>query len=383
MPGGAKPAAPIRALVLGRSLAAGGTEKQSIFFTRALSNFGPTTLICLYRDTDERMLRLADAHGIELRFLRGTLLRKFFWLQRYVKREAVDLIVATLPITNLIGGAIALIHGTAVLGGFRNCVEERLGRLVAMRLLHRFLFSGTVANSFSGQDFLLERGFSPETTFVIPNAIDRVEPAAPREDEGDVIRLVTVARMVWYKRHTLALRAFSHVRDAAQKQGLEIEYEIVGYGPEEDRILALIEELSLGDHVRVRTAGADVRAAFSGADIYLCSSLQEGMSNAVMEAMSCGLPVVSTAAGDNPRLVKSGKTGFLSERGTPEDLAGHILTLARDPALRHRMGRAGQRLIEEEYSLSKLQSRMGRVLAELGLRPSLPRTPAPVPRRDG
>lgn len=358
--------ADLNALVLGRSLLNGGTEKQSILITRALDEIGSGELVCLHADTDAGMEELAAEQGITVRFLDGTLLEKILWLQRHVRANEINLIVATLPVTNLVGGIVGLCSDTEVLGGFRTSEEQRFGRIFAMGILHRFAFLGTIANSFSGRDFLVRKGFDPETVFVLPNAVANV-PSEVRKHEysSPIVRLVTVARLVWHKRHELAIRAFAHARARSEAAGIELRYDLVGYGPERTQIQDVIDNLGLENDVQILDRGTDITDVLSEADIYLCTSMQEGMPNSVMEAMSFGLPVVSTVAGDTSVLVRDGETGFLVESDNPSNIAEYLSILAHDAGRRRQMGQNALRLIERHYTMEELQFRLEQILCRV------------------
>jgi glycosyltransferase involved in cell wall biosynthesis len=78
------------------------------------------------------------------------------------------------------------------------------------------------------------------------------------------------------------------------------------------------------------------------------------MSNAILEAMAAGLPVVATAVGGTPEVVVDGVTGFLVPPRDPEALADAILCLLRDPELRKRMGTVGRARVTEHFSVEQM-----------------------------
>lgn len=80
----------------------------------------------------------------------------------------------------------------------------------------------------------------------------------------------------------------------------------------------------------------------------------EGISNSIMESMACGLPVVCTASGGNPELVVHGETGFLVPVGDARAVADRLIRLAEDPSDARRMGAAGRRRLDEEFSVTRM-----------------------------
>ena len=101
----------------------------------------------------------------------------------------------------------------------------------------------------------------------------------------------------------------------------------------------------------------------------MLASESEGLSNAVLEYMAAGLPVVATRVAGTPELVVNGETGFLVGVAAPESMADAILTLLDEPHLASRMGRAGRARIEAEFSFDRMvretEAAYDRVLGEL------------------
>ena len=159
----------------------------------------------------------------------------------------------------------------------------------------------------------------------------------------------TVARLDPVKRLDVLLRALALLEGVLAV--------IVGYGPEEQRLRALAGQLGIADRVRFVGYQQDVRPWLALLDLFVLASDWEGMSNALLEAMAAGLPVVATATGGTPDVVVKGETGLLVPAGDASALARAIETLLADAALRERMGRAGQRRVAERFSVKRMVER--------------------------
>jgi glycosyltransferase involved in cell wall biosynthesis len=109
----------------------------------------------------------------------------------------------------------------------------------------------------------------------------------------------------------------------------------------------------------------DVPAVLTGFDIFVLSSIAEGMSNAILEAMATGLPVVATRVGGNPELVADGSSGFLVEPGSPAALADALRRYLGDPGLLARHGRAARELAQAEFSLDRMVGEYGQLYGRL------------------
>ena len=90
------------------------------------------------------------------------------------------------------------------------------------------------------------------------------------------------------------------------------------------------------------------------ADLYVCSSLSEGLSLSILEAMAVGKPILATDVGGNPELISEGESGLLVHPGKPEELADRLLTLAKDRALAEKYGSNARVKAYEQFSLETM-----------------------------
>ena len=122
-----------------------------------------------------------------------------------------------------------------------------------------------------------------------------------------------------------------------------------------ERILYTARHLGLGDRVRLhgQLEPAQVCAHLQRADTLLHASLSEGLPNAVLEAMACGLPVVATDVGGTNEAVSDDVEGFLIAPRDPHAAAHALAALWRDRELRQRMGDAGRARIQAQFTLER------------------------------
>lgn len=198
----------------------------------------------------------------------------------------------------------------------------------------------------------LQYGLNPRKAWVIYPAVD-VEfftPAAAGERQDHRFRIVTTGSLTWVKGHEYALMAVRRLRE----RRVPVQFEIIGDGPERQRLLYTIEDLDLQDCVRLagRLPPAAVRQRLQAADAFLLSSLSEGLSNAALEAMACGLPVATTDVGGMREAIRDGVEGLLTPPRHPEALAQALERLWRDPELRARLGAAGRQRVVRDFNLA-------------------------------
>jgi len=153
---------------------------------------------------------------------------------------------------------------------------------------------------------------------------------------GDDVLVVTVANLRAEKGYDVLLGAARRVADA----GAPVRFAAVGRGPLREELEAAHRSLGLGDRFRFLGQRADVLRVLAGADVFVLASRHEGLPVALMEATSLGLPVVATAVGEVPSVVRDGQEGVIVAPGRDDALAEAVLRLASDGALRERLGRA-------------------------------------------
>jgi glycosyltransferase involved in cell wall biosynthesis len=132
---------------------------------------------------------------------------------------------------------------------------------------------------------------------------------------------------------------------------------VVGYGPEEQRLKEMAEELGLGERVHFAGYQQDVWTWLAACDVFALSSDWEGMPNAVLEAMAAGLPVAATAVGGTPDVVVQGATGLLVPPDDATALAAALDRLIHDPDLRRTMGAAGRQRVRARFSVQQMVER--------------------------
>jgi colanic acid/amylovoran biosynthesis glycosyltransferase len=228
------------------------------------------------------------------------------------------------------------------------------------------VWAGAAGLHFLGEDLwrrARRRGCPPDRFhMLIPPAIDvefhkRDEAELSRKSEGSrPLRILSVGRLEWKKGYENALLAIRRLLD----RGVACEYRIVGDGDYFPAVAFMRRQLGLEGVVEVLGAlpREDVRQEMQSADVLLHSAVSEGFCNAVIEAQSMELPVVCTDADGLRENVADGETGFVVPRRDPEALAAKLEVLARDPALRQRMGKAGRKRVLKNFRLSDQLDRL-------------------------
>lgn len=149
---------------------------------------------------------------------------------------------------------------------------------------------------------------------------------------------------------------------------------LIGTGTEAQRaeLLRQAETAGVGGRVHVHGVTGDVVPVLKHLDVGVLCSESEGLSNAIIEYLGCGLPVVATEVGGNPDLVADGENGFLYRVGRVDHLAEHLARLLGDPALRARLGAASRARFEGRFRLDRMAAETAAVYERVLAPPPAP-----------
>ncbi len=151
--------------------------------------------------------------------------------------------------------------------------------------------------------------------------------------------------------------------------GADARLNLVGYGPDEDKLKRLAMALDIQEKVSFRGREENVLKELSETDIFVLPSLSEGMSNVLLEAMSCGLPVIATGVGGALEMIRHGINGMLVPPGDPAALSKALMDLLASESAALSLGREARKTVEERYQLSHTADCYRRLYRELTAAP--------------
>lgn len=191
-------------------------------------------------------------------------------------------------------------------------------------------------------------GVSKEKIIVIYNAIEPLDGVEPLPVPLNTpVKAVTVGRLIPLKRVDGLLKALKEVPDL----GLVV----VGDGPERPRLEQLARDLGVSN--RVYFAGQRSRretlSLMAACDLFVLNSTHEGLPHVVLEAMALGLPVVATAVGGTPEVVRDGETGRLVSL-EDSSLRTALQELVGDPSLRQRLSQAANKWVRKNFGMESM-----------------------------
>lgn len=169
---------------------------------------------------------------------------------------------------------------------------------------------------------------------------------------GSEIKITFVGRLHAQKGLETLLLAFQQV--LSQVPSPQLCLQLVGTGPLQATLEAKVQKLGIVDRVIFLGQLPDVFPVLYESDIFVLPSRAEGMSNALLEAMTCGLPCIASNIPANTNLIEDRQTGLLAKVDDVEDLAQAILQLVTDQTLREKLGQAARQTIIENYSINSV-----------------------------
>lgn len=224
--------------------------------------------------------------------------------------------------------------------------------------LDRFVlrsFTSVVAVSNEVRERLLAAGVNANRIHVVRNGID-VRPfadALPSLRDGlppDALLVGLIGRLAWEKGVDIYLAAASRVL----AEFPAARFVIVGEGPDRAALEAKCNALGLHSAISFVGRRDDMPSVYASLDLMVSASRQEGLPIALLEGMASGLPVVATAVGEVPTVIRNKSIGLLVPPEDPDALANAILTLLRDPGRRIQLSAAARELIAADYSADRM-----------------------------
>ena len=164
----------------------------------------------------------------------------------------------------------------------------------------------------------------------------------------------TVGRMQTVKDQLTLTRAFLRALEIAPSLKTHVRLVLVGEGPLREQCLRLLTSAQIAHLAWLPGERNDISAIMHGLDCFVLPSLAEGISNTILEAMACGLPVIATNVGGNADLVLHGITGYIEPAGEVNAIAHRLVELATSPELAQKMGRAGRQRVLDKFSLDAM-----------------------------
>ena len=314
------------------SLGSGGAERVvSLLANKMVERGHQVEIICLkfndvYYQTDSRVKVTLAMQQTQNR------LTEVFWLRKYLKKQNPDVVIPftegvyCFTILSLLGTGIPIIASERL-----DPAAMSTTRKVLKRLLLPFA-DWLVVQTQSIKEYFPES--IQKKTSIIYNPVNEesLSPTLPLR-EGRLNRIISVGRLYPQKNQAMMIRAFAKVAD----QFPDWQLVIFGEGPLRESLELIVESLEMKDRVLLPGRTENVIEELRKSKIFCMSSDYEGMSNAMIEAICVGLPIISTKVSGTEELIRDGENGFIVEIGDEERFTNCISQLISSPSLQDKM----------------------------------------------
>ena len=296
-----------------------------------------------------------SAGGLDLKLLRG--------IRHLVQQLDIEIVHSHLFTTNVYASAACAFSHVPVVSTFHGTMDVEDGdraKRLKWSVLNRFSRRTVFVSQYLRDHFVRQRLALTSKTQVIYNGTDteRFEHSATRAEARASLGLTPGAFVIGCvgdlrvaKDYSSAIRAAGLVHDQLPHARMIIAGSKTELLPD---LLKLRDSLGLSEVVDFIGFQPDVAKVLPAFDVYLSSSVSEGFSLTVVEAMAAGLPVVATRSGGPEEIVRDGETGLLVEVGSPSAIADAILGLQRDEPRARAFADAGARLASKSFSITAM-----------------------------
>ena len=372
---------PIRLLKIVPTMLCGGTENQFMTLSRSLKGHDfQVELACLRRvgpfvaqAASEGMplheypiesFRNARAVGQQMRFAKDLIQRRIEIVHAYSFYGNVF----AIPPARL-AAAPVVIASIRDRGPYLTPMQMKVQRHIC-RFATRVL-----VNADAVRQWLVDQGYDPKRIVIIPNGVDldrfatHVDPAALRQELGlpsDALLITVVSRLNQMKGLEQFLEAAAILAAKFPKAYFLVVGEpTVGDHQYKPSLARLAARLGIADRVVFTGIRSDVPAVLASAAVSVMPSLNEALSNVLLESMAAGVPTVATRVGGTPEAMVDGVTGLLVPPGDSAALASAVERLLSDPQFAATLGHAAKQTVKARFSAERMADATAQLYADL------------------
>lgn len=334
---------------LAGTLGQGGAERQLFLHCRLLKQAGAEVHV-LSLTQGSFWEKPIQNLGVPIHFVgqNSSKIGRILAIRRMLKKLRPQLCQSQHFYTNLYGYTASKGLGIIDVGAVRSNIHAEMNsrhRLICKWSLNNPTW--ILANSQQAIAAAPHYGRAISSIRYLPNIIQCDQFPSATHAVRKKYHILGVGRLVELKHWHIFLEVIAQLQGA----GHPVQGILVGDGPQRGILEEKARDLGLDeDALQFAGAVADVKPFYATADLLLATSSLEGMPNVVMEAMACGLPVVSTRVGGIPDLIEHEIRGFLAEVDEMDRLREHCTMLLSHFALRRQMGHAGRAYVETHHS---------------------------------
>lgn len=311
------------------TLTSGGSERVMSIVANKMQERGyEVEIVCL----NDQIVFYPINKGIKITHVEieaGTksLSKKLWWFRKHIKQTKPDVVIAfmvsvyTVTLLALIGVDIPVISSVRNDPAYSNLRKKITRKILLPRSAHVVVQTQQIKQYFN-------KNIQKKTTVIYNPVNEKVFEFQLAEKEN---RIISVGRLYPQKDQKTMIEAFAQVSE--QYPGWKLV--IFGEGPEREALESLVERLKVKDKVSMPGRSENIIDELNKSKVFCLSSIYEGMSNALVEAICVGLPVVTTKVSGTEELIKDGENGFIVNIGDKEAMANALIKIIEDKNLQN------------------------------------------------
>ena len=338
------------------SLGIGGTEKQLLMKMKYLKDKYDFTVIIFFQKGDlHNSFKKMGIKVVDFRNSSGNLLWKYasilikFFL--YIKKKKPKIINLYLPHSYLIFGFFSYIFPNIKFFMSRRSLNNYqkkipLIRFVEKYILHRKMKTILVNSNAIRNELIKSERVKKDKIKLIYNS---VEIQKINKQSNVKINILHLANLIPYKNHKLVIKACNEIKSIAN-----YTIHFVGDGEPEYKIELQkeIEKYGLSNKIKFHGKVKNYLEVTKGANIGILSSNEEGFSNAILEYLAQGIPVISTNVGGNSEIIDHNKNGFLVKKNDYVEFSKYMKILITNRKLRIKFGKCGFEKVKKDFTIT-------------------------------
>ncbi len=291
-----------------------------------------------------------NSSGFRAPFRNYTDLTTFYKIFCFVKKHKIDIIVSTKKKEYFICGVVAK------LAGIKNVLRlgslRKLDKPVWHNIVYDKLNHGMIVNAHRIKQTLLQYDFMHNNKIkVIYNGIVQDEVNEHILKTDNMFSITSAGRLTKPKGFHILIRAVAELPVNIRQK---IQVKIIGDGPYRKELEDLAKKLNVFRNVHFSGFVNTPQRIIAASDVFVLLSLNEGLSNSLLEAMINGVPVLTTDAGGVREFIKHKKNGFITRSINPSDIASELKNIIENREESASIGREGRKTVAELFSMDKM-----------------------------
>ncbi len=282
----------------------------------------------------------------------------------FVKKHKIDIIVSTKKKEYFICGLVAKLAG--IKNVLRLGIVRKLDKPIWHNIIYNKLNHGIIVNAHRIKQNLLKYNFMHSKKIkVIYNGIIQDKSAAviAKRKRTDAMFIITSAgRLTKPKGFHILIKAVSELPAGTRKK---VKVQIMGDGPYRAALEKLAKENNISDNVEFTGFVNDPQRIIAASDLFVLLSFNEGISNALLEAMINAVPVLTTDVGGVNEFIQNKKNGFITQSMKPFDIAGELKNIIENRKDSANIGENGRKTVAELFSMDKMGTEIENFLKEI------------------